>query len=289
MSCRPTGHANKTATNPLPIGTTVIFDTTRPHRPAVPARRAYLAASRLATALSVCLGLVAASCHATAADIGESTQPPSAPAGGHELKRADFKREHASEDVKQLAAWVLDSGNNHAVSFMIVDKKEAKLFVFDPDGQLRGASAALLGAAAGDDSVPGIGSRALSTIRPEERTTPAGRFVAALDHNISGKDILWVDYANAISLHRVVTSNANERRAQRLATPTPDDNRISYGCINVPAKFFDKVVIPAFKKTHGIVYILPETRPIGAVFRSFNARQELPQSARRAQPEAVLN
>ena len=190
----------------------------------------------------------------------------------HEFLRADFKNEPASEDSLRMAQWILDSRNNHGLSFIIIDKKAARVFVFDPNGKLRGASAVLLGAAIGDDSVPDIGNRKLSTILPEERTTPAGRFVAALDRNIAGKDILWVDYANAISLHRVITSNALERRAQRLASPTTSDKRISYGCINVPAKFFDKFVIPAFRKSNGIVYILPETRPIAEVFTDFGAR-----------------
>ena len=203
----------------------------------------------------------------------------SGPAGAADgVAPADFKHEPASADTLQMAQWVLDSGNNRALSFLIIDKKNAKVFVFDPQGRLRGASAVLLGAAIGDDSVPGIGNRKLSTIRPEERTTPAGRFVAALDHNLGGKDILWVDYANAISLHRVVTSNALENRARRLATPSSDDNRISYGCINVPAQFFDKVIIPVFRNTNGIVYILPETRPLGAVFTSFDRYHALRQA-----------
>lgn len=193
-------------------------------------------------------------------------------AAATELPRADFQHEAASQDATRMAQWILDAGNNHGLSFMIIDKKDARVFVFDPNGRLRGAAAALLGAAIGDDSVPGIGERKLSTILPEERTTPAGRFVAALDHNIGGKDILWVDYKNAISLHRVVTGNAQERRAQRLASPTAADNRISYGCINVPPMFFDKVVIPAFRHSNGIVYILPETRPLAAVFAGFGAR-----------------
>lgn len=193
---------------------------------------------------------------------------------------ADFRLESASQDVARMAQWVLDSGNNRSLSFMIIDKKNAKIFVFTPDGMLRGATPALLGATVGDDSVPGIGERKLSSILPDERTTPAGRFVAALDHNLGGKDILWVDYVNAISLHRVVTSNPKENRAQRLLTPTISDNRISYGCINVPARFFDHVVIPTFRKTKGIVYILPETRPIGAVFASF----DYPRKAAEASP-----
>lgn len=206
------------------------------------------------------------------ASAADAALAPAAPQQGAGV--ANFKHELASDEAVHMAQWVLDSNNNRALSFMIVDKKNAKVFVFNPDGQLRGASAALLGAAVGDDSVPGIGSRALASIRPEERTTPAGRFVAALDHNLGGKDILWVDYANAISLHRVVTSNPRENRAQRLATAASDDNRISYGCINVPARFFDGVVIPAFKKTNGIVYILPETRPLNAVFPAFSAARQ---------------
>lgn len=46
----------------------------------------------------------------------------------------------------------------------------------------------------------------------------------------AGVEILWVDYDAPISLHRVITTMPKERRAQRLASQTPLDNRISYGC-----------------------------------------------------------
>jgi hypothetical protein len=62
------------------------------------------------------------------------------------------------------------------------------------------------------------------------------------------------------------TNNPKERRLQRLASPTPLDHRISYGCINVPAKFYNNVVSPAFTSTYGIVYVLPETRSISEIF-----------------------
>ncbi|MBN1662571.1 MAG: hypothetical protein JW943_03110 [Deltaproteobacteria bacterium] len=143
--------------------------------------------------------------------------------------------------------------------FVIVDKKDAKVFVFHADGRLRGAAPALLGIASGDDAVPDIGSRKLSRIRPEERTTPAGRFEAALGHSLSGQEILWVDYDGAVSIHPVITTMPRERRLQRLATATPLDNRISYGCINVSANFFKNTVRPAFTGTSGIVYVLPES------------------------------
>lgn len=186
------------------------------------------------------------------------------------LKVAQFERELASMDARQAADWVVESSNNTGLPFVILDKKEAKVFVFHADGRLRGAAAALIGFAVGDDSTPGIGEKKLSAIRPEERTTPAGRFVASLDRNLKGGQILWVDYDAAISLHPVITSNVKERRAERLASPSPLDNRISYGCINVPADFFKNVISPAFAGSNGIVYVLPETRSVKLFFNPKN-------------------
>jgi len=191
--------------------------------------------------------------------------PPDAATG---VKRAVFARVQASRDVRHIADWVVDSGDNQNLPFVIVDKVNAKIFVFDASGRIRGAAAALLGIARGDDTVPGIGDRELSAIRPEERTTPAGRFVAARGMSTRGVDVVWVDYDSGVSLHRVINSNPRERRLERLATPTPSDNRISYGCINVPVAFYNKVVSPSFADTNGIVYVLPETRPVREVFGS---------------------
>jgi hypothetical protein len=181
-------------------------------------------------------------------------------------KRASFEREYKSRNAQHVADWVVDSGDNSGMPFVIVDKMDAKVFVFYADGRLRGSAPVLLGLASGDDSVPGIGDRKLSDIRPEERTTPAGRFVASLGYNYNGKDVLWVDYNGAVSLHRVITTKT---RLQRLATPTPLDNRISYGCINVPEKFYNTVVSPTFSGTNGIVYVLPEARSNSEIFASY--------------------
>jgi hypothetical protein len=174
--------------------------------------------------------------------------------------------ESASEDVRVLLRWVIDAKDNDDLVFLIVDKKAAKVFAFDKAGQVQAVASVLLGFARGDDTVPGIGDRPLASIRPAERTTPAGRFVSTLGQEPDGEDILWVDYESAVSLHRVVTSNPKEHRLERLASPTPLDNRISYGCINVPVTFYEGVVRPAFLGTQGIVYILPEVRSLTDVF-----------------------
>lgn len=194
-------------------------------------------------------------------------------------QRANFAQTQPSREARHVADWVLDSGDNAGMPFVVVDKVQARVFVFDAGGQLRGAAAALLGLAMGDDAVPGIGQRKLSSIRPEERTTSAGRFVATQDRNLQGQEIVWVDYDSAISLHPIVSGHATERRAERLNSPSPLDNRISYGCINVPALFYKNVVSPAFRGTDGVVYVLPETRSAREVFGSYDVADEAQRQA----------
>ncbi len=183
-------------------------------------------------------------------------------------RQAAFGAEHAAADVRAVADWVRQARDNEGAPFLIVDKKNARLFVFDPDARLAATAPVLLGAARGDDSVPGIGERRIADIKPYERTTPAGRFVAEAGRNLQGEDIVWIDYDAAVSMHRVRATNPRERRLERLATPTVADNRISYGCINVPVAFFNAYVSPVFAAGKAVVYVLPETRALREVFRS---------------------
>ena len=67
-------------------------------------------------------------------------------------------------------------------------------------------------------------------------------------------------------MHRVRATNKAERRLERLATPTPADNRISYGCINVPVKFYETYIEPLFLKNRAVVYVLPEVKSLADVF-----------------------
>jgi hypothetical protein len=209
---------------------------------------------------------------ARAAGGGNAATPTSVagPALARRPKLADFQGESAGPEVTHVADWAVDSGDNGGMPYLIVDKANARVFVFDARGRLQGAQPALLGMVRGDGTAKGIGDKKLSAIRPEDRTTPAGRFVASLGPDLHGQDILWIDYASALALHRVVKGQPAERRAQRLDSATADDNRISYGCINVPVPFFETVVGPAFARSSGVVYILPETGPARALFGSYD-------------------
>jgi hypothetical protein len=197
---------------------------------------------------------------ASAAQAGTPTVPAA---------HVGFSGEVASDQVRAIADWAMASGDHQDLPFVVVDKVAAKLFLFDRHGTLRAATAVLLGLAQGDVSPPGIGDRKLSQIKPAERITPAGRFVADTGVNLSGQDIIWVDYAAAIAIHRATDVKpgltARDRLA-RLASPSPRDRRISHGCINVSPTFYDAFLRPAFAQSSGIVYILPETKALAAVF-----------------------
>jgi hypothetical protein len=171
-----------------------------------------------------------------------------------------------SPDAQAMRRWLAQSRDNAGSPFILIDKRAATLWLFDAKGQLAGSTPILLGLAHGDSSVPGIGERPLEQVLPHERTTPAGRFIAEPGRNAAGEDIFWIDYDAAVSMHRVRATNPSERRLQRLATATAADNRISYGCINVPAAFYDQVIRPQFKGRRGVVYVIPETLPMASLF-----------------------
>ena len=180
--------------------------------------------------------------------------------------QADFGAEAASADARYVAWRVLADADNQGLPFVIVDKKDARMFVFGPEGRLRGASAALLGLASGDRSVPGIGEKELSRILPAERTTPAGRFMSQPGRDLQGEHVVWVNYSEGLAIHRLRPGGSLEQRAKRLASATPGDNRISLGCVVVPVSFYESVVTPMLGNNLSVVYVLPETQSVRALF-----------------------
>lgn len=177
---------------------------------------------------------------------------------GPSFKKVDFLEEPASVDVRAIASRAFESGDARGRPVAIVDKKNARIFIFGADGVLRGTTPVLLGLAIGNESTPDIGKKAGGYILPNERTTPAGRFDSEPGHNNKGEAIVWVDYDAAFAIHRLRPAHRAERRPERLASPTPDDNRISQGCVIVSGAFYDQVVAPTLGRQRGVVYVLPD-------------------------------
>jgi len=188
------------------------------------------------------------------------------PAPATSRHAALFGENFVSHDARRLANLVAEAGDNAHSAFAIVDKKLATIHVFDKDARLRASSLILLGSAPGDDAVPAASPRELAGLRPHERTTPAGRFVAERGGTLGDGEVFWVSYENRLAIHPVFSTNPAERELERAATPRPGEARKSYGCINVPAAFFKEVLRPVFAQG-AVIYILPEAKRLEQVFR----------------------
>jgi hypothetical protein len=173
-----------------------------------------------------------------------------------------------SDTVIELAGWVVATRDSQGYPFAIIDKAAAQILVFGGDGRLRGAAAGLFGSAIGDHSAPGIAGLALREIPGRDRTTPAGRFIGGFGPSTDAGRVLWVDYDSAVSIHPTATGIPAERRTERLASPSPDDNRITHGCINVSPEFYKRIMRSTFKRG-GVFYILPDTAPLAETFPGF--------------------
>jgi hypothetical protein len=170
--------------------------------------------------------------------------------------------------VIELAGWVAATRDSQGYPFAVMDKAAAQILVFGGDGRLRGAAPGLFGSAIGDHAAPGIAGLALREIPGRDRTTPAGRFVGGFGPSIDAGRVLWVDYDAAVSMHPTATGVPAERRPQRLASPSPDDNRVTHGCINVSPEFYEQIIRPTFERG-GVFYILPDTASLAETFPEF--------------------
>lgn len=220
-----------------------------------PANRPLRAALAMALALTLAGPGVASAKNGT---------PPAPSSAVDELPEG----QSVSDTVIELAGWVVASKDSQGYPFAIMDKAAAQILVFGGDGKLRGAAPALFGSAKGDHIAPGVAGLALREIPGRDRTTPAGRFIGGFGPSIDAGRVLWVDYESAVSIHPMPKGTSKEKRAERLASATPDDNRVTHGCINVSPVFYDEVVKSTFEKG-GVFYVLPDKASIAETFPEF--------------------
>ena len=176
-----------------------------------------------------------------------------------------YRLQSASAEVLDVVQWVGASHDNAGLPFIVVDKANARVYAFNSAAQLKATAPVLLGMGVGDK--PLVPQDApMSAIPPQKRITPAGRYPSKLVIDNHGKVVLLIDGENLITMHIVAKGTPAQRRAERLASVTSDDNRVSFGCINVPPAFFTTVVDPDFRAAKGIVYVLPEKTTAAQLF-----------------------
>jgi len=203
---------------------------------------------------------------APALAVAQAAPDPASPETSHILSVETDRSEAAS----RVTNWVSSSGDNSRLPYIVIDKMSAAMFLFDAKGKQLAKAPVLLGIALGDDATPGIGSKNLSEIGPAEKTTPAGRFLAKYGVAAGKQKVLWVDYATSVAIHTIPTGKPKEKRRERILSETSEDNRVTFGCINVPKATYAKIR-QQFGKKGGYVYVMPDTKAIEDVFPPLHA------------------
>lgn len=159
----------------------------------------------------------------------------------------------------EMAATAQISGKG----FIIADKPNGMIHVFDKDGNVIAQDTALYGRDVGDV----LGSA--SSLEGGKKVTPAGKYaLEAVKLRDGGTyaggytlDLVGTnDGTGTIAIHAAYLGNVNEKRLERLASPDVKDNRVSYGCINTSHKtFLDKIIPNINKLDGGMVFVLPDS------------------------------
>ena len=180
-----------------------------------------------------------------------------------ERPKADFKGVEASRDIRLVADWQVRQG--HGKSFVMQDKINGLIYAFDGKGVLLAKAPSLYGASGKDLLSEESASKTIAQMTTADKVTPAGVFNAKGVNSSYGFTVDFAEYkTGAIAIHIVYLGTPSENRQGRLDSKSPLDNRISYGCINVPAGFMS--VMKAHFSKDSVVIVLPETQSAESFF-----------------------
>jgi hypothetical protein len=200
-------------------------------------------------------------------------------------KETDFGGVSYSENVKDASDWILNSSNNEGKPYLVADKVNGLIYVFDKNGKLKKRTYAIFGKDQGD------------VIQDGKFITPAGVYKTSVDNNVSepyygGTTVDFLDKGETVlAIHRVYLAKPSEKRLDRLKSKDPSDNRISHGCINVTDQIYDNIIYPEFNSANGgMVYILPETKQGNKIVeRQKLANAKIKYSIGSEQPGATID
>jgi hypothetical protein len=155
-----------------------------------------------------------------------------------------------SSAAKATLDHVNETSDNGGRPFIIADKKAGKLYLMNAEGKVVDTAPALFGKDSSDaartDRATGAGKYDLTYNRDQRLPSGYEGSVQSFDTGTNGE---------TFAIHRVIDIKG-ENRSGRLASATARDNRITHGCINVPAEFYNKHLDG---ELGAVLYVLPET------------------------------
>lgn len=180
-----------------------------------------------------------------------------------------------SSAAKASLDHIIDTNDNGGRPFVIADKKAGKLYLMNADGKVVDTTPALFGKTPSDSAktsgVTGAGKYDLKYNRDARLPSGYAGSVQSFDTGANGEQF---------AIHRVIDVKGQNRQS-RLDSKTARDNRITLGCINVPAEFYDQHLD---NELGAVLYVLPETSGWGG-----NLYQPTPRQTTQAAPQVTQN
>lgn len=143
--------------------------------------------------------------------------------------------------------------------FIVADKPNGMLHFFNADGSVLVQDTALYGKDTGDE----LGR---SSLLGGPKITPAGQFGLFVDEaeyaggkSLNLRETLDAEDGSYVAVHAAYLGDAKERRGERLKSPSAEDNKISYGCVNTAHDTFLDKVLPNIENFNGgMIFVLPD-------------------------------
>lgn len=176
-----------------------------------------------------------------------------------------------SSAAKASLDHIIDTNDNGGRPFVIADKKAGKLYLMNADGKVVDTTPALFGKTPSDSAktsgVTGAGKYDLKYNRDARLPSGYAGSVQSFDTGANGEQF---------AIHRVIDVKGQNRQS-RLDSKTARDNRITLGCINVPAEFYNQHLD---SELGAVLYVLPETSGWGG-----NLYQPTPRQTAQVAPQ----
>jgi hypothetical protein len=211
------------------------------------------------------------------------------------VKEADFGSESVPTNVRVMANWIMQFGDNNGLPFSVVDKTNGSIYFFDKEGTKILSSPALVGAMRADILTQAQKDQTIEERRKNKKDhiTPAGRFeTKTTDSQSSTYDNYLPGPAGPTMLqfavHKVYLGRvATEHRMERLQSGDPLAKRISLGCINVPIDVMDQM--NEMSSGGVVIYIMPETSEGKSVFAGFEGLEIASDTNKKPSNSNTLN
>ena len=144
----------------------------------------------------------------------------------------DLATEGWSAEVRQIAAWAIQSNDHASLPFVVIDQARGRVFAFDGNGRLAGSTPILRGPEWTDDSAP------------------AGRFVADTRRSARVGVIVWANERDTLSVL------AASPHWQGRPMPVHDHGYRHGRSLHVASEFY-RQHLHAFRQRAGVAYVLP--------------------------------